>query len=269
MAALGLCLVLLATRAWAIDVRALTDAATRGDADAAMSLGTAYDLGDGVAADPQAALRWYEVAAGLGNVSAMFNVGVMYDTGTGVARDRARAAHWYGQAATHGHARAAYDLGLLYEEGEGVRRNLATAARWYKRAAAAGLTAADAKLAALAPLLRANTANADYLRAQTLMEEKGLTAAAPEMLPLLRRAAAAGYPVAQYNLGYLYENGLGVPTDRVQAYVWYRRAAGASHAGGRRDAAVVSAATAGATRLAARLDPPEKAAARAALRAPF
>ncbi|WP_241771118.1 tetratricopeptide repeat protein [Acidisphaera rubrifaciens] len=259
--------MLLASGAWALDVKALTDAAARGDADAAMSLGTAYDLGDGVPADPRAALRWYEVAAGLGNVSAMFNVGVMYDTGTGTVRDRSRAAHWYEQAAAHGHARAAYDLGLLYEEGEGVRRNLATAARWYKRAAAEGLTAGDAKVAALAPLLRANTANADYVRAQTLIEDKGLTAAAPEMLPLLRRAAVGGYPVAQYDLGYLYENGLGVPTDRVQAYVWYRRAATAARAGGGRDAAVITAATAGATRLAARLDPTEKADARAALRA--
>lgn len=259
--------MLLAPGAWALDVKALTDAAIKGDADAAMSLGTAYDLGDGVAADPQAALRWYEVAAGLGSVSAMFNVGVMYDTGTGTARNWVRAAHWYEQAAAQGHARAAYDLGLLYEEGEGVRRNLATAAHWYKRAAAAGLTAGNAKLVALAPLLRANTANADYVRAQALIEEKGLTDAVPEMLPLLRRAATNGYPVAQYDLGYLYENGLGVPTDRVQAYVWYRRAVSAGHAGGTRDATVVTAATAGATRLAARLDPPELAAARAALRA--
>ena len=40
-----------------------------------------------------------------------------------------------------------------------------------------------------------------------------------------RDAAEAGLLEAQFNLGYLYERGLGLKADGVQAAVWYRRAA--------------------------------------------
>lgn len=40
-----------------------------------------------------------------------------------------------------------------------------------------------------------------------------------------RRAAEAGDPVATYNLGYLYDKGLGVPTNHEQAFRHYQRAA--------------------------------------------
>jgi hypothetical protein len=35
-----------------------------------------------------------------------------------------------------------------------------------------------------------------------------------------RKAAEQGHPKAQYNLGYMYALGLGVPQDMVQAYMW-------------------------------------------------
>lgn len=40
-----------------------------------------------------------------------------------------------------------------------------------------------------------------------------------------RQAAEAGYAAAQYDLGYLYENGLGVETSPPNAAFWYRKAA--------------------------------------------
>ena len=47
-----------------------------------------------------------------------------------------------------------------------------------------------------------------------------------------RKSADQGYAYAQTNLGYLYQNGLGVPQDRAQALAWYRKAAdqGEAHA---------------------------------------
>ena len=40
-----------------------------------------------------------------------------------------------------------------------------------------------------------------------------------------RKAAECGYVPAQYNLGFLYENGLGVKQDFAEAAAWYRKAA--------------------------------------------
>ncbi len=39
------------------------------------------------------------------------------------------------------------------------------------------------------------------------------------------RAAEQNHTGAQYNLGYLYYKGKGVPRDFVQAYAWFDRAA--------------------------------------------
>src|SRR5215471_7319557 len=40
----------------------------------------------------------------------------------------------------------------------------------------------------------------------------------------LQLAAQIGEPLAQMNLGYLYEQGRGVPLDYVKAYMWYKTA---------------------------------------------
>ncbi len=45
------------------------------------------------------------------------------------------------------------------------------------------------------------------------------------MLRWLRESARQGYPVAQISPGLLYDAGDGVPQDRLEAYLWYARAA--------------------------------------------
>jgi TPR repeat protein len=44
-----------------------------------------------------------------------------------------------------------------------------------------------------------------------------------------RRAAEAGNDTAMYNIGVLWEGGLGVAQDRYQAITWYRKAAAAGN----------------------------------------
>jgi TPR repeat protein len=44
-------------------------------------------------------------------------------------------------------------------------------------------------------------------------------------LQLIRPLAEQGNATAQYNLGIFYDNGLGVPQDRVRAYMWLNLAA--------------------------------------------
>jgi len=132
----------------ALDI--LSPLAAQGDAEAALELGGLYDLGEGVAEDPAAALRWYRQAAEHGLPAAELDVALMYDTGRGTPRDAGKAALWYARAAARGDLRAAYDLGQLYEAGDGVPRNDDFAAAWFRQAAAGGLQAASQHLADLA-----------------------------------------------------------------------------------------------------------------------
>lgn len=50
-----------------------------------------------------------------------------------------------------------------------------------------------------------------------------------EAITVNRLAAAQGDPVAQYNLGDIYDNGQGVPKDWAEAFKWFRQAADQGH----------------------------------------
>ena len=54
----------------------------------------------------------------------------------------------------------------------------------------------------------------------------------------LRPLAEQGNAKAQYSLGVMYDKGLGVPQDYVQAHMWYNLAASRFPPGERRDKAV-------------------------------
>ena len=189
-----------------------------------------YDAGIGVREDYGQALQWYQRAAALGSPAATFNVGVMYDAGKGVPADRAEAAQWYARAAKKGYARADYNLALLYQDGVGVKRDKARAVRLFHAAAQLGLGAARAHLAALGSSFSgpagsaADAATQDFADAQATLLSRSPESAG-RAVQLFRRAADQGNAMAQYDLGYCYENGIGTPPSRLQAYIWYSRAA--------------------------------------------
>ncbi len=82
-----------------------------GDANAQVAIAGMYRFGEGRAADPAAAARWYRRAADLGAAIAQLNLGEMYMQGLGVPRDAARAHMWLTLAARQGRdwARARLD----------------------------------------------------------------------------------------------------------------------------------------------------------------
>lgn len=204
--------------------------AEAGDAQSALYMGVLYDTGIGVVQDYAQALRWYQRAADGGSVAAMFNLGVMHDAGRGVSTDLRQAASWYARAAAHGFGRAEYDLAMLYEQGDGVPRSRARAAELYARAARHGVAEARVHLVRLGQAVPAaahaaapDSGMRDFEQAEQILLHRspGELSRAAE---LFRRAAAQGNPLAEYNLGYCLEHGLGVPRDPTQAYAWYRRA---------------------------------------------
>lgn len=122
--------------------------AEAGDSSAQGNLGVMYWLGQGVAADPVEAARWFLLAAERGNPEAQNNLGQMYYLGEGVPRDVDAAAHWIKAAAYQDDPSAQLRLGILYAEGLGVERDPERALAWWKKSAAQGNTAAEARVAA-------------------------------------------------------------------------------------------------------------------------
>lgn len=242
-------------------------AAGSGDATAALFLGVMSDTGQGAPQDYAQALSWYRRAAEAGSPSGMFNVGIMYDAGQGAAQDQAEAARWYARAAAQGFPRAEYNLALMYEDGSGVPRDRRRAIQLFRSAARHGLTSADTHLASLglAPApprgRSAQTADPDSIALDEFRRaQAGMLARTPrqaaDTVTLFRHAAQHSGPMAQsaqYDLGFCYENGIGVPRDRAQAYGWYIR----SMTGGN-DAQVNAIAASGARNLAAHLTVAER-----------
>ena len=241
-------------------IAAWQQAAAAGDANGDLYMGVAYDTGQGVSQDYQAALDWYRRAAQAGSSAGAFNVGVFYDAGLGVPQSQREAAVWYGRAAAAGFPRAQYNLALLYEEGAGVRRDRRRAVTLFRQAAAQGLTAARAHLASLGERFSASQVPpaenpvADFQRAQDAMLKRG-PAETARVAALFRHAADRHNALAEYDLGYFYEHGVGVSPDAIQAYVWYQRALADSH-----DSGLQAIAKASATKLERQIATERKAA---------
>jgi TPR repeat protein len=219
------------------------DAASQaGDARGALYIGVLYDTGLGGAQDFAKAMAWYKQAALGGSAVGAFNAGVLYDAGLGVPKNPQEAAHWYALAAQRGFARAQYNLALLYESGTGVAKNRQKAISLFKSAAARGVTASRAHLSALGVAAPAPTAGvqanpmADFQQAQHMIASRSTDEVA-KAAAVFRQSAEKHDALAEYDLGYCYERGLGVPPDSTQALLWYGRAVADS-----KDAAIKSAA---------------------------
>jgi TPR repeat protein len=204
-------------------------AADQGNADAQYNLGTMYSEGNGVAKNALEAGRWYRkaaeqghekaktetrvindvnkfetalAAAEQGDAKAQYDLGYMYDRGNSVvSRNHDEAREWYLKAARQGEVQAQFQLGFNYNYGRGVSQNIIEALKWYRLAADQGHQ-------------EANT----YFNLLSHFEEN-------------RQKAEKGDAQAQYELGRLYEYGVGVamPEDS-KAKKWYTLAAGQGHA---------------------------------------
>ncbi len=223
--------------------RALAEALKRIEADssdaAAMTLlGELYRQGLGVPPDQKVATEWYERAEARGDINATFALATQLLDEKSGKRDPARAGALLEKAAKAGHPAANYNLaiallaanraeddkravasleiaakgqvgdamyalGVLAKQGRGMPESEETAARWMKQASGAGNVPGEVEYA----IMLFNGTGV----------EKNETAAAN----LFRRAAWQGNPIAQNRLAKLYQFGLGIAPDTIEAAAWH------------------------------------------------
>ncbi len=94
-------------------------------------LGVMHDTGQGVAENPQEAVRLFRQAAADEDPNAHASLGVMYYTGRGVPRDYAQAMRYSRRAAQLGSPAGFFGVGVLYHQGFGVPAQKMEAAAWY------------------------------------------------------------------------------------------------------------------------------------------
>lgn len=87
-------------------------------------------MSEGVAENPEEAVKWFKKAAAQSDRTAIVSLAVMYAMGRGVAQDFAESLKLYRAAARQGEPHGFYGVGILHARGEGVSENRAEAFAW-------------------------------------------------------------------------------------------------------------------------------------------
>ena len=219
-------------------------AADQGHKDSQNNLGHLYYDGKGVIQDYKEAFKWFHKAADQGVTVAQVSLGWYYMNGDGNLEDNSidykKAIYWNQKAADNGESEAFNNLGWLYEHALGVDKNLVRAAELYQTAVRLGtkngagkqnIQEAKSRLSKVNALIKANAAQEqqdDTINAEDqirLANEFYSKKNYKEAIAWYRKAADQGNIAGEYNLGILYEKGLGEKTDLTQAIYWYQKAA--------------------------------------------
>src|SRR6185437_5146588 len=196
----------------------LRDRAQSGDSSSQTNLGLCYQFGYGVTQDYKQAAVWFRRAAKAGLAMAQFNLGGLYYEGKGVKKNLKRALEWYTLAAEQREELALLKLGYMYQKGIGVEMNFSRAAVLYLIAYNRGSARAANHLAFL--FKKGLGVESDDALAYELYLESVNNPDTPSVKP------EPSYPgSAYYWLGYMAENGEGIPRDLHVARRWYRRGA--------------------------------------------
>ena len=134
-------------------------AAEQGEVKAMLALGRMYTQGR-VEVDQAQATHWYTQAAHKGDVNAAFETASRFETGLGTKLDLTQAAAFYEQAAKGGHMEASTKLGEFYAEGKGVPKDQKLARKWLEQAGFQGNLEAAFKMGQLS-LEEGNPAQAE------------------------------------------------------------------------------------------------------------
>lgn len=245
-----------------IALRWLIKAAKQGHAEAQFRLGSVYMNAYG-------AILWYEQAARRGYVHAQYLWAVMHDNGIGVLEDYLTAKEWYKKAAEQEHVEAEYLTATFaneeHEKGEWLKKaareghmeaqfalysmfhlNLDEMANfWGKKAAEQGHIEAQYRLASMyysgegieqdysvaiywytKAIERDNTDAYDSLK---YLYNKHRNRDHEEVKKLYKAIENDNLATANYSLGNMAENGLGMEIDRGKALDYYKKAMDLGH----------------------------------------
>ena len=172
-----------------------------------------------------------------GSAKAQSYLGSMYESGRGVERNYTEAIRWFLMAAEQSDAYSQSHLGYLYEKRLGAARGaMVRQGSRARRRLQPGSPGGDVSrrsrgcpgLSAGCELVfEGGRSRLDLGASQSriaLRQRRGVPQDRAKGIVLLRNAADQNDSDAQYNLGWAYESGTGVPKDTQEAIKWYGKA---------------------------------------------
>ena len=152
-----------------------------------------------------------------GHMGAQLRLFSMFSEGLGVSRNLETAEKWRDRAFESNGAPAAFAIANIYFQELGpwtsikLTRDVAKGREWFERAYRANLKYAQRQLAVA------------YLHGSEYLVEKR---SATRAIEILNEAVDNGDEIAACYIGYIHENGWGVPLDAEKALASYQRAIG-------------------------------------------
>ncbi len=180
------------------------------DADFQYKDGVRFDNGDSYLQTDWANLVYsdLEKSAERGSIVAQSCLSHMFQEGFGVGRDPEKAFKWCAIAAQQeGQADAMFELGLMYLNGHGVTRCVSSA---YKLLKSAG---------------DYNHAEALFKLAEMQIDDSYGKADTQLAFNTCFKAAKLDLPEAQFNVGVMFEKGIGTDQSFRDSVFWYEKAA--------------------------------------------
>lgn len=208
------------------------------DAPAMTALGAMLMQGDGVDQDTVLAVEWLIRGVGKNHAEAQWRLGLAYARGDGVTRNTAEASRLLQLSVAQGNRDAQYHRAQFLEQQSNHAEIRAQALSLHETAAQQGHMLAQLHLAYL---LRADEvmqapephAPEHEVNAAMLFRKSTRRSSAPHLvrsLNFFRMAAEQGHPEAQFELGQMHAQGLGITQQFEQAAHWYLLAAKQGHA---------------------------------------
>jgi serine/threonine-protein kinase len=204
---------------WLGAANACASEAAAGSAVAQRILGSLYDRGSGVTADPAKAVEWYRKASSGGDLEAKMALARLLEAGRGAKANQGEAIALLREAAAGGLLRAQQNLAFRLENGGGVKKDEAESALWYRRAAEQGDVASQEKLA------------------EFLAKGRGVTKNEAEALDWYKKAGDKGSAESAWQAAQAYFKGKGTPKDEAAGMEWLRKAAARNHTEAKKDLA--------------------------------
>lgn len=196
---------------WLGAANACATEAAAGSAVAQRILGSLYDRGSGVTADPTKAVEWYRKASSGGDLEAKMALSRLLESGRGAPANQGESIALLREAAAGGLLRAQQNLAFRLENGGGIKKDEAEAALWYRRAAEQGDVASQEKLAGF------------------LARGRGVTKNEAEALEWYQKAGDKGSAEAAWQAAQAYFKGRGTAKDEAAGMEWLRKAAARNH----------------------------------------
>jgi TPR repeat protein len=188
-------------------IETLRQMADQGDPYACVKYGQKLQKGDGIQADPRAAVAYFQRAADQNDTDGIVWLAKCYQRGIGTNRDIRQAVSLFVKAIERDDPEALDTMGTMLRYANGVNRDQFKAAAFYNKAADAGHVLAQAHYG------------------EMLEEGRGVQEDIAEAVRYYKMSAEQACPEGMFNLADMYHHAKRVPKNLAEAVRLYRLAA--------------------------------------------